>query len=943
MVTHSIKKDLGSGEENPTCLALTCVGNVGGKEFAEVLAQDVQKILVANETKNIVRKKAALTLLRLYRKYPEILPPDTWSNRVISLLSSRDYGVITSLLSLLLGLVSVNPKDYEKCVPGVVDLLTKLILNKSYTSDYVYYGIPAPWTQVKLLRLLQYYPVPEDKTMASNISTIISRIMESTERIKELDKGKTVSRTNAAHSVLFEALNVAIHYDNDVDILSNASEVLSKYLSDKDTNLRYLALDTMSRLAYSQHDQVINAIRKNQEVIFQSLKDKDISIRRRALDLLYSMCNKSNAKTIVKELEVYLQVADFAIREELILKVAILAEKFAEDFSWYVDVILGLVSQAGDFVSDDIWFRVVHIVTNSRDKELQRYTSESVFKAVTSPAAHEAAIKLAGYILGEYGHFISNQDDSSAQKQYDVFISKFDHCKNSTKAILFDTFIKFYNVHDNSTLRNKIKEILGQYRDNLDPELQQRAIEYYNLIETGDFKLIGALMKNLPVFPDRESSVLRKILERQNQVTEGQVRVVKHHNVERKDTGDNTRDSTEEIQLSKNNTKQDDILGFKVEEVKETKQTGNLIDDIFGGMLSGGNTQTTQIDDNLMNDILGGFDTKTTQKQTPQAPQIPQVKPVEKTIEKPKSTIDDIFGTFGQQETKPTGPNSGDIAKITSEIAKKKLETRENTGMGIEEIMSKTKEQELESQQRQVQEDSQKSYQSLCISSQGVVMEDSVLVISMKSEYHGPKGRIALYYGNKGGSVISQTRIDIKQIQEVKVEYSVLAPLITPGNQIAQYVTITCLEPFQKEIQASFYFEYEKKSYRFNFRLPIVTQKFVEPYQLNSQTFFQQWKTIQKGPTEKMEVLKFTKQYPDISQAKLLLAGGFGLAILEGVDENNKNLVASGKFYTEKNVYPVLVRIEGNPNINAYRVTVKSTDSIITSSVWTSIASQISN
>jgi len=279
---------------------------------------------------------------------------------------------------------------------------------------------------------------------------------------------------------------------------------------------------------------------------------------------------------------------------------------------------------------------------------------------------------------------------------------------------------------------------------------------------------------------------------------------------------------------------------------------------------------------------------------------------------------------------------------MTSEIAKKKLENRENSGMGIEDIMNKTKELEIESQQRQVQEDSQKSYQSLCISNQGVVIEDSVLVISMKSEYHGPKGRIALFYGNKGGSVISQTRIDIKQVQDIKIDYSVLAPLITPGNQIQQYVTITCLEPFQKEISASFYFEYEKKSYRFNFRLPIVTQKFIEPVQLNSQSFFQQWNAIQKGPLEKMEVIKFTKQYPDIGQSKILLAGGYGLAILENVDSNNNNLVASGKFYTEKNIYPVLVRIEGNPNANAYRITVRSTDTTITSSVWTSIASQLS-
>jgi AP-2 complex subunit alpha len=108
-----------------------------------------------------------------------------------------------------------------------------------------------------LLRLLQFFPAPEDKSLLGNVSQIVGRIMQTTARIKDLDKGKTVSRNNAAHSVLFEALNVAIHYDKDEPILTEASSLLSKYLVEKDTNLRYLALDTMSRLAYSQHVKFI--------------------------------------------------------------------------------------------------------------------------------------------------------------------------------------------------------------------------------------------------------------------------------------------------------------------------------------------------------------------------------------------------------------------------------------------------------------------------------------------------------------------------------------------------------------------------------------------------------------------------------------------------------------------------------------------------------------
>lgn len=40
----------------------------------------------------------------------------------------------------------------------LTELLRQIIIENEYSADYVYYKIPIPWLQVKLLRLLQYYP-----------------------------------------------------------------------------------------------------------------------------------------------------------------------------------------------------------------------------------------------------------------------------------------------------------------------------------------------------------------------------------------------------------------------------------------------------------------------------------------------------------------------------------------------------------------------------------------------------------------------------------------------------------------------------------------------------------------------------------------------------------------------------------------------------------------
>lgn len=61
-----------------------------------------------------------------------------------------------------------------------------------------------------------------------------------------------------------------------------------------------------------------------------------------------------------------------------VLKVAILAEKYAVDYTWYVDVILNLIRIAGDYVSEEVWYRVIQIVINRDD--VQGYAAKTVFE-----------------------------------------------------------------------------------------------------------------------------------------------------------------------------------------------------------------------------------------------------------------------------------------------------------------------------------------------------------------------------------------------------------------------------------------------------------------------------------------------------------------------------------------------------------------------------------
>lgn len=76
----------------------------------------------------------------------------------------------------------------------------------------------------------------------------------------------------------------------------------------------------------------------------------------------------------------FIMICDCHVNSFQVLKVAILAEKYATDYTWYVDVILKLIRIAGDYVSEEVWYRVIQIVVNRED--VQGYAAKTVFEAL---------------------------------------------------------------------------------------------------------------------------------------------------------------------------------------------------------------------------------------------------------------------------------------------------------------------------------------------------------------------------------------------------------------------------------------------------------------------------------------------------------------------------------------------------------------------------------
>ena len=310
LVINSIQQDLKERERDEVqCLALAGIANIGGQMLTDAVGASVIRLLTTGNTPPVVRKKAALTLLRLYRIDPNVIDVDEISPRLSLLVEARDLGVVTCVASLILSLCAKEKGGgrfaaLTSVVAPCILRLAQLVLHRTCSPDYLYYSTASPWLQVKLLQILQHFSPPSDVTLRQRMDEVLERILTKTEVTK------SVNKNNADHAILFEACNLIIHHcslsgnQGNEKLRDQAVTLLARFISVREPNIRYLGLSSMTKLA--KVSDVGHLIAEHQGRILFTLKDGDISIRRRALDLVFAMCNEDNAVELVDELLNYL-------------------------------------------------------------------------------------------------------------------------------------------------------------------------------------------------------------------------------------------------------------------------------------------------------------------------------------------------------------------------------------------------------------------------------------------------------------------------------------------------------------------------------------------------------------------------------------------------------------------------------------------------------------
>lgn len=463
--------------------------------------------------------------MRITRKVPDL--QEHFIEKATQLLSDRNHGVLLCGLTLVTSLCEADEEEggeegivekFRAFVPGLVKTL-KSLSTSGYAPEHDVTGITDPFLQVKILRLLRVLAVGDSET-SEQINDILAQVATNTDSSK-----------NVGNSILYEAVLTILDIEADSGLRVLGVNILGKFLSNRDNNIRYVALNTLIKVVAIEP----NAVQRHRNTILECLRDPDISIRRRALDLSFTLINDTNVRVLIRELLAFLEVADAEFKPTMTSQIGIAADKYAPNKRWHFDTMLRVLTLAGNFVKEQILSSFIRLIATT--PELQTYAVQKLYTNLKKDVTQESLAQAGAWCIGEYadallrGGQYEEEELVKDVKESDI-VDLFSLILNSSYASQVSTeyiitaLIKLSTRFSGDSEIERVRRLLQNYQTSLDVEVQQRAVEYGNLFSFDQVRR-GVLEKMPPPQIKESSRVLGPANTKKSKATNRKSKIVK--------------------------------------------------------------------------------------------------------------------------------------------------------------------------------------------------------------------------------------------------------------------------------------------------------------------------------------------------------------------------------------------------------------------------------
>lgn len=499
LVTNSLKNDLNHNNQYIVGLALCTLGNIASVEMSRDLFPEVETILSSSNP--YVRRKAALCAMRICRKVPDL--QEHFIDKSKLLLNDRNHGVLLGGLTLVISMCEADEEEGGE--QGVVEMFRPLtgslvkvlkgLSQSGYAPEHDVTGITDPFLQVKILRLLRVLGRGDAHT-SEQINDILAQVATNTESSK-----------NVGNSILYEAVLTILDIEADSGLRVLGVNILGKFLTNKDNNIRYVALNTLIKVVAIEP----NAVQRHRNTILDCLRDPDISIRRRALDLSFTLINESNVRVLVRELLAFLEVADNEFKPIMTSQIGVAADRFAPNKRWHVDTMLRVLKLAGNYVKEQILSSFVRLIATT--PELQTYCAQKLYAALKDDISQEGLNLAGAWVIGEYGDALLRggsyeEEELVKEVRENEIVDLFTTILNSNYAgqivteYIITSAMKLTTRLQDASQVDRLRRLLLSRQADLDVEVQQRTVEYGNLFGYDDVR--RGVLERMPAPEIRE-------------------------------------------------------------------------------------------------------------------------------------------------------------------------------------------------------------------------------------------------------------------------------------------------------------------------------------------------------------------------------------------------------------------------------------------------------
>lgn len=364
LIVNTIQKDLKSDNYLVVCAALNAVCRLINEETIPAVLPQVVELL--GHTKELVRKKAVMALHRFQQRSPSsvshLIP------RFRKRLCDSDPGVMGASLCALYDLIITDAHSYKDLTISFVNIL-KQVAEHKLPKGYDYHRTPAPFIQIKLLKILALLGAG-DKQTSENMYTVLGDVFR-----------KCDPTGNIGNAIGYECIcTVASIYPNS-KLLEAAAEITSRFLKSDNHNLKYMGIDALGRIIKINPDFA----EEHQLAVIDCLEDPDDTLKRKTLDLLYKMTKSSNVEVIVDRMISYMiSITDTHYKTEIASRSIELAERFAPSNHWFIQTMNKVFEHAGDLVNIKVAHNLMRLIAEGSGEDDEDADSQLRSSAVDS-------------------------------------------------------------------------------------------------------------------------------------------------------------------------------------------------------------------------------------------------------------------------------------------------------------------------------------------------------------------------------------------------------------------------------------------------------------------------------------------------------------------------------------------------------------------------------